>query len=354
MDRPAGESFKATLDLAVWTVVRALTALPLPVMRAFTSRYNKRIDGLEPEPEVHLALLLMDRFGGESFENLPLPEAREEMRRTARIFAGPQIPLERVEDLSVPGPAGDLPVRLYRPAGARTPAPLVVYLHGGGWVTGGLDTHDGCCRYLADRAGVLVLAVDYRLAPEHPFPAAVEDAVAAFRWAVAKAADIGADPERVAVAGDSAGGNLAAVVSQVTTAEGGPRPALQVLVYPVTDLSAKHPSYRLFTDGFFLTEAQMDWYRGHYIGDEDGTDPRISPLLAEDLTGLPPAYIATAGFDVLRDEGEAYARRLQAAGVPTTLRRHPGLVHGFTGAASLGRTPGRAVDEIASALRWAL
>jgi len=187
------------------------------------------------------------------------------------------------------------------------------------------------------------------------FPAAVEDALAAFRFAAEQATTLGVDPGRIAVGGDSAGGNLAAVVSQLALAEGGERPAFQLLFYPVTDLSTKHASYRLFAEGFFLTEQQMDWYRGHYLPDEAAArDPRASPLLAKELAGLPPAYLATAGFDPLRDEGEAYAARLREAGVPTALRRHAGLVHGFCNALSLGRHPRQAMEEAARALREAL
>jgi acetyl esterase len=220
---------------------------------------------------------------------------------------------------------------------------------------GDLDTHDAVCRWLASAAGAGVLAVDYRRAPEDRFPAAVDDALAAFRAAVAQADALGADSARVAVAGDSAGGNLAAVVAQLATRDGGPRPAGQLLIYPVTDLSRKHPSYRLFADGFFLTEREMDWYRAHYLPDDAAArDPRASPLLAEDLRGLPPAMVLTAGFDVLRDEGEAYARRLADAGVPVRLSRRPGLIHGFAHAAAVSRPAQAAMREAASWLAEAL
>jgi acetyl esterase len=336
-------------------VVRTMAALPPGVQRWLTPSGLSPKDGQQLEPEVGMALGLLG-LGGDSFENFPPPKAREMVRQEALIFAGAMIPLRSVEDRSIPGPGGEIAVRIYRdrPVEEANPTPLVVYLHGGGWVVADLETHDPFCRFLARELGFPVLAVDYRLAPESPFPAAVDDAVAAFEWAVEQSSELGVDPARIAVAGDSAGGNLSAVVSQVTVAAGGPAPAMQALIYPVTDLSTKRHSYQLFAEGYFLTEAQMDWYRGHYVDDAGVEDPRVSPLLADDLSALPPAYVATAGFDVLRDEGEAYARRLEEAGVPTTLRRHPGMVHGWVNAVSLGRSPRSAADELVAALRSGL
>lgn len=333
--------------------VRLLAALPAPVQRFLTTGRKTHVDGLDLEPEVGLSLRLLDFFG-DSFESHPPEEARRIVREEALTFAGRPVPGVVVEEVEIPGPGGKILARLYKPADLSVPSPLVVYYHGGGWVVCDLDTHDAFCRFLARETRFDVLSVAYRLAPENPFPAALDDAVAAFRWAVDEAEAMGVDPARIAVAGDSAGGNLAATVAQQTTAAGGPSPAYQVLIYPVTDLSTKTRSYELFATGYFLTEAQMDWYRAHYIGDADGTDPRCSPLLADDLTGLPPAYVTTAGFDVLRDEGEAYAARLEAAGVPTTLRRHEGLVHGWINAVSIGRSPRRAGDELVEAIRDAL
>ncbi len=232
---------------------------------------------------------------------------------------------------------------------------MIVFFHGGGHVIGDLDTHDQPCRFLARHSGALVLSVDYRLAPEHRFPAAVDDALAAFRWAHREAEALGGDPRRIAVAGDSAGGNLAAVVALRAKLDGGPAPAFQALIYPVTDYSANHRSAELFGEGFFLTQRQMDWYRDHYFATEDERrDPSASPLLASDLSGLAPALVVTAGFDPLRDEGEAYAKRLREAGVATTLRREPDLVHGFINAAGLGGRPAEALGAIATDLRQAL
>ena len=314
-----------------------------------------RIDGQELEPEIQLMLLLLKISGRASFEELPVPEARAEIRREAALYSGPPIPIGRVDHLEVPGADGALSARLYVPEGLSGPAPLLVYLHGGGWVVGDLDTHDQPCRFLAKEAGVRVLAVDYRRAPEHPFPAPLEDCLAATRNALEDAERFGADPARVAVGGDSAGGNLAAAVSRLLAHEGGPAPAFQLLIYPVTDLSRKRDSYRLFREGFFLTERQMDWYRNHYLPDASmAADPRVSPVLASGLAGLPPAHLVTAGFDVLRDEGEDYAGLLRDAGVPVTMIREPGLIHGFTHAAITGRAPRRAMLRIASALRAGL
>jgi acetyl esterase len=345
----------AAVDRFAGALVRSMAALPPTVQRWLTPSELSPRDGQELEPEIGMALRLLS-LEKETFERFPPPRARDMVKREAKAFGGVPIPVRFVEDRSIQGPREHIVVRLYRDhlAGATEPTPLLVYFHGGGWVVGDLETHDPFCRFLARELGFPVVAVDYRLAPESPFPAAVDDSVAAFQWAVAHASELGIDPARIAVAGDSAGGNLSAVVSQVTTAAGGPTPAMQALIYPVTDLSTKHDSYRLFANGYFLTEAQMDWYRGHYVGESEATDPRVSPLLAEDLSGLPPAYVTTAGFDVLRDEGEAYAQRLEEAGVPTTLRRHAGMIHGWVNGVSLGRSARRAADELATALRSGL
>jgi acetyl esterase len=241
------------------------------------------------------------------------------------------------------------------PVGFSAPGPGLVYYHGGGWTLGDLDTHDQTCRFLAQRSGVTVISVDYRLAPEHPFPAPVDDAIAAFGDIHAHAADHDIDPGRIAVGGDSAGGQLSAVVSLVTTREGGAAPAFQLLIYPAVDGTREWPSYALFGEGYFLTQGNMRWYWDNFAPEGvDRSDPRLSPLLADDLTGLPPAYVATAGFDALRDEGEAYAARLREAGVAVTLRRHPGLVHGFVNMVGKGTIGSLATAEAAGALQVAL
>jgi acetyl esterase len=335
-------------------LVRSFAGLPESLQRALAGR-AVRIDDQELEPEVQLLLRLEKLSPEPPLETLSVSQARAEIAREAKMFAGPKIPIARVETLELPGPAGAIGARLYVPGGAGASPPLLVYLHGGGWVRCDLDTHDNVCRFLANQAAVVVLSIDYRLAPESKFPAAVDDSFAAFRFAAEHAADLGADPDAVALGGDSAGGNLTAVVSQLARVDDGPQPAFLLMFYPATDFSRKRRSYSLFSEGFLLTERQMDWYREHYLPDEDAAvDPRASPLLAEDLSGLPPAFIATAGFDVLRDEGEDYARRLQEAGGAVALRRHPGLIHGFANALGVGRTGRSAMLEAAGALRVGL
>jgi acetyl esterase len=238
--------------------------------------------------------------------------------------------LPRIEDIAIPGPAGALPARVYDPVGAAgTARPADAYFHGGGWVQGDLETHHGLCARLALRSGTVVVAVDYRLAPEHKFPAAVEDCVAAYRWLRAEGRAIGADPARVAVAGDSAGGNLAAVVSQMAAGAGIAAPACQVLIYPALDFALDTASHRELEDAHIIPRDRVVWYMQQYLTDADRADLRASPLRARDLVGQPPALVVTAGFDPLRDEGRAYADRLRAAGVDVEYREYPGQIHAF-------------------------
>jgi acetyl esterase len=258
-----------------------------------------------------------------------------------------------VEDRRLAGPGGELPVRVYRPPGTG-PFPALVYLHGGGWVLGGLDTHDGTCRALARAVPCVVVSVDYRLAPEHPFPCAAEDAWAATRHVAANAAAFGAEPGRIAVGGDSAGGNLAAVVALMARDRGGPSLVHQLLVYPVIDAAMDTPSYRENAEGYFLTADAMAWFWGHYVPDPAARrNPYASPLRAADLAGVAPAQVLTAEFDPLRDEGETYAARLRAAGVPVTLRRFDGMIHGFFSMTGSLDQAAVAVEEAAVGLRAA-
>ncbi len=283
-----------------------------------------------------------------------------ELRAGYRLLAagrrGPEV--AHVEERRIPGPAGEIPVRAYRPAGSR-PLPLLVYFHGGGWTVCSLDTHDATCRNLANAAGCAVLSVDYRLAPEAKFPAAPEDCYAATRWAAENAAALGADAGAIAVGGDSAGGNLATVVSRLARERGGPPLAHQLLIYPATDLTFEktYDSYVENADGYFLTLAMMHWFTDHYLaGPEDARSPLASPLLAgnDELAGLPPATVLTAEFDPLRDEGEAYAARLREAGVPVEVKRWDGMIHGFFSMTDTLDRAKEAVDWTGARLRAAL
>lgn len=286
--------------------------------------------------------------------------APEEMRALYGALAavdGPPLEVGSVEDRTVPGPGGPIPVRVYRPEGSARP-PVLVWFHGGGWVIGDLDTADPTARKLCARADVAVVSVDYRLAPEHPCPAAADDAWAATTWVAAHGQELGVDATRLAVGGDSAGGNLAALVAVRARDEGAPAVAHQLLVYPATDLRMEHPSITENGEGYFLTEATMRWFRGHYLGDDarhgDPASPHVSPLVADDLAGVAPAQVLTAEYDPLRDEGDAYAARLAEAGVPVDHVPHAGLVHGFFAMGGLAPVADEAVSAAARRLRVAL
>ena len=282
------------------------------------------------------------------------PEHRREQMRAARAV-GIEAPMASVVNRTIPGPGGDLPVRIFVPTTEPGPRPALVYYHGGGWVVGDLDTHDTTCRWVADASGATVVSVDYRLAPEHPFPAAVDDALAAVRWVADHGAEIDVDPARLAVGGDSAGGNLAAVVAREAHAAGlGLR--FQLLVYPVTDGTMARPSMDENAEGYYLTKEGMAWFWGHYMGDRDWTDPLASPLHAPDaaLAGLAPALVVTAEFDPLRDEGEAYAARLESAGVDVVATRYDGVIHGFFSMSDWVPEGRAALDQAGAALRAAL
>lgn len=334
------------------SLVRLLAGLPPGWQVRLSGRPAVILDGDTLAPEVQLTLALLERRGEPSPETLSPAEARRVRRRLAAVYAGTPVAVGLVEEVVIDGSV-PLRGRHYAPSERGALQPLLVYYHGGGFTYGDLDTHDGVCRILCCHTGAHVLAVDYRLAPEHPFPAAVLDARAALRWAHAHAEALGADPRSVGVGGDSAGGNLAAVVAQLAARDGGPAPVLQLLIYPATDFTTRRRSRELFSDGFLLTDAEMDWFETNYLGParQDAADPRASPLLADDLSGLAPALVVTASFDPLRDEGEDYANALRTAGTPVILRRFPGFTHAFIAAAGVSRPSRDALVEIAGATR---
>ncbi len=278
----------------------------------------------------------MHTLGVEALRNMPAIEVKP-------------VPVGSVRDLSFPGPAGPLRARLYRATAGSEILPLIVFFHGGGMVLGNLDSHDQTCRSLCAGAGCAVLAIDYRLAPENKFPAAPDDCLAAVRWAAANAASLGADPARLAVAGDSAGGNLAAVTALRLRDEGGPQLRGQLLIYPMTDWhDPPTPSALENAEGYFLSRNDMVWFWEQYVAtEEDGTHHYAAPLRAKDLSGLPPALVITAEYDPLRDEGESYAERLKAAGVPTQATRYDGVIHGF-----FSMPLARGVAAIAESCEW--
>ena len=288
-----------------------------------------------------------------STRELGVEEARADLERMAVAICGNGEAVAWSEDRHAPGPADEVPLRLYVPEGSG-PLPLVVYLHGGGWAVGSLDSFDALCRRLANRSGALVVSVAYRLAPEHPFPAALQDAEAAVRWAHAHAEELGGDPARIAVAGDSAGANLATVVARRLRDADGPRLSLQALLYPALDPTLDSESFCAFCEDYMLRRSDMAWFWELYLGGEDPSNPDVAPARAPDLSGLPPAYVLTAEYDPLRDEGEAYAAQLEAAGVPVTLKRWPGTVHGFVRWLKVADAAGAALDDVAGALRSAL
>jgi len=286
---------------------------------------------MQLDPDAAAVLSALNDPERTPFDRMEVAEARAAYGAARAATTLEPIPLPAIRDLALAGPAGSVPARLYRPRPeAEGPLPALVFLHGGGWVLGDLDSHDGLCRRLAAASGCAVVAVDYRLAPEHRFPAAFEDALAATRAVAVAAPELGVDPERLAVGGDSAGGNLAAAVCLALREAPGPRLRFQLLIYPALDFAMGTESQRMFAEGHFLTAALQRWFRGHYLGEAGPLgDWRASPLRASSLAGLPPAFVLTASHDPLRDEGEAYGARLAAEGGVATLWRVPGQIHGF-------------------------
>ncbi|MCW2518016.1 MAG: lip2 6 [Mycobacterium sp.] len=358
-----GRTRLAMVNASSSVMLRMLPRIPDPLKRLLLGRRTVTVDGntLDTTLQFMLAVQRAAKVNG-LVASSDVTVARSQLRKLS-AFIAPDIAVG-VREVSITGPAGQLRARHYLPVNARgsepvdssrerSSEPLLVFFHGGGFVIGDLETHDGLCRLMCRDAGVHVLAIDYRLAPEHPAPAAVEDCYAAYRWALEHAAELGADPARVAVGGDSAGANLAAVVSQSALRDGVQLPALQLLMYPVTNFAGETRSKTLFADGYFLGKTDIDWFREHYLSASsvDAEDPRVSPLLADDLSGLPPAMVLTGGFDPLRDEGNQYADALAAAGVPVDHRQFGPLIHGFVNFFTLGGTSATATSEIVSALR---
>jgi acetyl esterase len=287
------------------------------------------------------------------FSTLDLAIARAGMNQSP-FDGGPPVPLARVENRAIPGAAGDIPVRVYTPEGSG-PFPGLVYFHGGGFVLCSLDSHDGICRSLAHAVGCVVVSVDYRLAPEHRYPAAADDCYAATQWVAKNGSELGIDVTRLAVGGDSAGGNLTAVTALMARDRGGPALRFQLLVYPVTDFAFDTASYRENAQGYFLTTNMMRWFWDQYLADpKQGAEAYASPLRASDLSRLPPGLCITAGYDPLRDEGEAYAERLRRAGIAMPTSRYGGMFHGFFGMGGALDKGREAVSEAAAALRAAL
>ena len=331
---------------------RAMYTLPEPVRRVIAGP-PVRIDGNELALDAQL-LLRLHRMSATRLSDGSVEQARTNAEEASTLGRGPAIPQVSARDLRIPTDEVAVPARLYTPDGLAEGSPLLVYYHGGGGVIGSVNTHDYSCRFLARAAGVRVLSVDYRRGPDHLFPAAPADAFAAFSYAVRHADELGADPSAIAVGGDSAGGNLAAGTSYQALRAGGRLPAFQLLFYPWMDLSRRTRSNDLFADGFFLTDDDLEWFKAHYCPPELCTDPLASPLLVEDLRGMPPTYLATAGFDPLRDEGAEYARRLSEAGVPVAYHCHADLIHGYVNFIGIGRRFREAMAEAAGALRTGL
>ena len=327
-----------------------MSALPSHLQVFLSGRPPVKIDGQTLEPEIQLMLAAMERQAPPPITRMSVPDAREHFRARAAMAAG-EVPAVRTRALTIEGGAGPLEARLYTPDGPDSERPLFVFLHGGGFVVCDLDTHDAPCRLLCHHGDFHVLSVDYRLAPEHPFPAAVEDARAALAWALENAAELEADPSRVAIGGDSAGATLATVACLMAAEDGGPNAALQVLLYPGVDSVHRYQSHDLFGEGFGLTVEEIDWFISHYAGDQDLAQPRISPLLVDDMPVLPPTLMVSAGFDPLRDEGDAYVEALEAAGTAVYVRRFAGLIHAFANMAGISPASRSAMVEVARETR---
>ena len=337
-------------------VARTLAHLPGAWLLRLSGERPHVVDGLTLDPHVQFILAAQRRRPNPGLCQPTPVDGRLRNRREVRSVAPTPTPVATVRDITVDGAAGPLPARHYAPmAAGNRPAPLLVYLHGGGFVIGDLDTHDEPCRLLCCHAAMHVVSVAYRLAPEHPFPCAVEDSIAALRWAQQHAGTLGADPAAVCVGGDSAGGNLSAVASLALAREGR-APAAMLLIYPATDVAAATASLTRFGSGYVLEQRDMRDFMRYYLGTDPPAmnDPRVSPLRATDLALSPPALVLTAGFDPLRDEGNAFADALRAAGVTVQSQSADGLVHGFLHMTAVVPSARHAVIDAARAFRQLL
>jgi acetyl esterase len=332
-------------------VARAFLQLPPAVLRRVVGSATRSAEGFELDLQMQAVLWLMRQAHQSLIQEGALAQVRANSERAARMFAVTNVHDVDLGDVRLHGAAGERAARVYTPQGAPRPSPGLVWFHGGGFVFGSVASHDAVCRALASLSRAVVVSVDYRLAPEHPFPAGPEDAVATTRAVLARAADFGINPRAVAVGGDSAGGNLSAVVAQTLRADA-LRPAFQLLVYPATDCRRGAPSHAQFRDGFLLTEAAIDWFMDCYRPVID--DPRASPLLARDVGGVPPALVITAGFDPLRDEGTAYAEKMKDAGVEVESWCCEGMLHGFFSMAGSAREARHVLVRAAAKMREAL
>lgn len=304
------------------------------------------------DPQAKALLDSMAAMGMPPMHTIPIEQIRQWTIVGEAILGKPE-PVGTVEDREIPGPAGQIPIRICTPEGTG-PFPVLVYFHGGGWVLGNIQSADPICRTLTNKARCITVSVEYRLAPEHKFPAAPEDCYAATQWVAGHAPDFNGDPARIAVGGESAGGNLAAVVSLMARDRGGPKLVYQLLIYPATGSGPDTPSMRENAEGYMLTREDGKWFLNHYLSSEaDRQNPYLAPLKATDLHGLPPALVITGEFDPLRDEGEYYAARLRDAGVPVTTTRYDGMIHGFVNFAGMLDKGKLALDEAARALRLA-
>jgi acetyl esterase len=306
------------------------------------------------DPGAQTVLDLIAAAGRPPYETLQPNEVRKLYAASRNVLAPDPPPVSETRELEAPGPHGAIPVRSYRPMGVEFDSvlPALIFFHGGGFVIGSRDTHDIVCRHLTNTAGCAVFSVEYRMGPEHKFPAAVDDALAATAWTIESADRLRVDRSRIAVGGDSAGGNLAAVVSLLARDRGLTELRLQLLIYPAVELGMLHDSHNRYAEGYLLTRANQRWFLGHYLrSEQDKADWRASPLRAPSLKGVPAAWILTAGYDPLCDEGEAYAERLQEEGVPAVHRRYPGQIHGFVTMGKIIPEAMRALDEAAAALK---